>query len=192
MCGWGQYQWGAAVLLGCAVAAAVGASHYSSTTGGGGGHLHDPLESMRAFAAGGGVGLVYLWMLTRSVDTMGVDAGVGAASADTDGALAADVLVSVVSSGPARLLLLGLAGALGSHHVEAAAAVDPVSGVAHPAYGEAFAAVLGFFSYKAGVLVAGFSGTGVGGPGPVTPQHREGVLVPIPINDNRPRRVDFW
>ena len=51
---------GAAVLLGCAVTAAMGSAH-------GGDHL----ESMRAFAAGGGVGLVYLWMLTRSVDTMG-------------------------------------------------------------------------------------------------------------------------
>lgn len=163
VCGWGRYQWGAAVLMGCAVTAAVGASHYSSTATGG--HLHDSLETMRAYAAGGGVGLVYIWMLTRSVDTMGADAGAGAAGADS-------VLVSVVSSGPARLLLLGLTGALGLHHVEAAAAVDPVSGVAHPAYGEAFAAVLGFFSYKAGVLVAGFAGTGEDGPGPVTPQQR--------------------
>ena len=170
---------GAAVVLGCGVTAVLG---------------HHDYESIRAFASGGGVGLVYLYMLCCDVDGMASNA----TGADADKSIAAhtaDVLTSVVSSGPMRLLLLGLAGVIGSHHMEAAAAVDPVSGVAHPAYGEAFAAVLGFFSYKAGVLVAGFSGTDLGGgagPSDGRPQEGAGEMMPIPINDNRPRRVEPW
>lgn len=72
-----------------------------------------------------------------------------------------------------------------------------LSGVAHPAYGEALAAMLGFFSYKAGVLVAGFSGTDVGGPpsqSTTSSQSNNIVSIPvnsnIPVNDNYPRRVE--
>ena len=49
---------GAAVVLGCAVTAA------SSRNSG-------DFEALRAFAAGGGVGMTYLWMLTLSIDTLG-------------------------------------------------------------------------------------------------------------------------
>ena len=165
---------GVAVLAGCAVTAAVSKGPT------------DSLEDIRAFASGGGVGLVYLWMLTRSVDTMGPAGGAHKSGL----AMVADAVTSVVASGPMRLLLLGLVGAAGSQHM-AAANMDPVSGVGHPAYGEALAAVLGFFTYKAGVMVAGFAGTdvGLGGPGEGQTQAQ-----PVPVNDNHPRRVDapWW
>jgi len=164
---------GVAVVLGCAVTAAMGAR----------GGAHDSLESMRAFASGGSVGLVYLWMLMCSVDTVGVVGSERSAAAHVAAAVA-----GLAASSPVRLLLLGLVGAVGLEHLEAAATVDPVSGVAHPAYGEALAAMLGFFSYKAGVLVAGFAGTPVSGPS----EEPSGGSMQIPMNNNRPRRVEPW
>ena len=54
----------ASVVLGCGVTAALS-------------HGGDGLETMKAFASGGGVGLIYLYMLTRSVDTLGGGAAAG-------------------------------------------------------------------------------------------------------------------
>ena len=148
---------GAAVLLGCAVTAAVSRSSGSGD-----------LEAMRSFASGGGVALVYLWMLTRSVDVIG--GGVVKSQPDEEYSIfaaAADALVGAASSGPARLLLLGSAGAAFSRHV----------GVDAMHMGDALAALLGFLTYKAGVLVAGFSGTDV--------TLGEAAYAPVPVEQTR-------
>ena len=127
---------GAAVALGCLATASMSGGHGDS----------DHLELMRSFASGGGVGLIYLYMLTRSVDTIGP----GDAKKPFHEMLL-DAVTGVAASGPVRLLMLALMGTWGARYVEA-------TDVAHPHYGDFFAAVLGFFSYKAGVLIAGFSG----------------------------------
>jgi hypothetical protein len=127
---------GAAVALGCLATASMSGGHGDS----------NHLELMRSFASGGGVGLIYLYMLTRSVDTIGP----GDAKKPL-GETVLDAVTGVAASGPVRLLMLALMGTWGARYVEA-------TDVAHPHYGDFFAAVLGFFSYKAGVLIAGFSG----------------------------------
>jgi hypothetical protein len=54
-----------------------------------------------------------------------------------------------------------------------------------PDYGDALAAILGFFTYKTGVLVAGFSGTDVGG------SHVAGAAEPAYVRvEERRRTVD--
>ena len=163
---------GAAVLLGCGVTAAVSRG--------------SDLEAMRAFASGGGVGLVYLWMLTRNVDTLGYgvaeassgSGGAGGASAaegeDSSpldrhpGAALASVLLNVLargaSSSPVRIALLAWCGVAGARWLGLDDGIDAFGNPAAPHYGDALAAILGFFSYKAGVLVAGFSGTDVMSP----------------------------
>jgi len=160
---------GAAVVLGCAVTAA------SSRNSG-------DFEALRAFAAGGGVGMTYLWMLTLSIDTLGGGSAPPPGPGDADrespapslGRLFLNAVLGAASSGPVRLLLLGAAGAFGSDHI-AKDAID-----AHVHYGDALAAVLGFFTYKAGVLVAGFSGADWGN-GPPEP-----ALAPIPVDPSGP------
>ena len=163
---------GAAVLLGCGVTAAMSRG--------------SDLEAMRAFASGGGVGLVYLWMLTRNVDTLGYgvaeassgSGGAGGASAaegeDSSpldrhpGAALASVLLNVLargaSSSPVRIALLAYCGVAGARWFGLDDGIDAFGNPAAPHYGDALAAILGFFSYKAGVLVAGFSGTDVMSP----------------------------
>ena len=95
-------------------------------------------------------------------------------SAPSLGRLFLNAVLGAASSGPVRLLLLGAAGAFGSDHM-AKDAID-----AHVHYGDALAAVLGFFTYKAGVLVAGFSGADWGN-GPPEP-----ALAPIPVDPSGP------
>ena len=163
---------GVAVLLGCGVTAAMSRG--------------SDLEAMRAFASGGGVGLVYLWMLTRNVDTLGYgvaeassgSGGAGGASAaegeDSSpldrhpGAALASVLLNVLargaSSSPVRIALLAWCGVAGARWLGLDDGIDAFGNPAAPHYGDALAAILGFFSYKAGVLVAGFSGTDVMSP----------------------------
>ena len=163
---------GAAVLLGCGVTAAMSRG--------------SDLEAMRAFASGGGVGLVYLWMLTRNVDALGYgvaeassgSGGAGGASAaegeDSSpldrhpGAALASVLLNVLvrgaSSSPVRIALLAWCGVAGARWLGLDDGIDAFGNPAAPHYGDALAAILGFFSYKAGVLVAGFSGTDVMSP----------------------------
>ena len=170
---------GAAVVLGCGVTAAM-------SRGSG-------LEAMRAFACGGGVGLVYLWMLTRNVDALGYGvaesafAAGGASSASVlegasggarasvsserhPGSAFASALLNAVargaSSSPARIALLAWCGVCGAHWLGLDDGVDALGNPAAPHYGDALAAILGFFSYKAGVLVAGFAGTDVMRPAP--------------------------
>ena len=162
---------GVAVLLGCGVTAAMSRG--------------SDLEAMRAFASGGGVGLVYLWMLTRNVDALGYgvaeassSGGAGGASAaegeDSSpldrhpGAALASVLLNVLargaSSSPVRIALLAWCGVAGARWLGLDDGIDAFGNPAAPHYGDALAAILGFFSYKAGVLVAGFSGTDVMSP----------------------------
>ena len=170
---------GAAVVLGCGVTAAM-------SRGSG-------LEAMRAFACGGGVGLVYLWMLTRNVDALGYGvaesafAAGGASSASVlegasggarasvsserhPGSAFASALLNAVargaSSSPARIALLAWCGVCGARWLGLDDGVDALGNPAAPHYGDALAAILGFFSYKAGVLVAGFAGTDVMRPAP--------------------------
>ena len=170
---------GAAVVLGCGVTAAM-------SRGSG-------LEAMRAFACGGGVGLVYLWMLTRNVDALGygvaesASAAGGASSASVlegasggarasvsserhPGSAFASALLNAVargaSSSPARIALLAWCGVCGARWLGLDDGVDALGNPAAPHYGDALAAILGFFSYKAGVLVAGFAGTDVMRPAP--------------------------
>ena len=170
---------GAAVVLGCGVTAAM-------SRGSG-------LEAMRAFACGGGVGLVYLWMLTRNVDALGYGvaesafAAGGASSASVlegasggarasvsserhPGSAFASALLNAVargaSSSPARIALLAWCGVCGARWLGLDDGVDALGNPAAPHYGDALAAILGFFSYKAGVLVAGFAGTDVMHPAP--------------------------
>ena len=164
---------GAAVVLGCGVTAAMSRG--------------SDLEAMRAFASGGGVGLVYLWMLTRNVDALGYGvaeaaaagpAGAsGAGSAETErereahpaSALASaflNVVARGASSSPVRIALLAWCGVCGARWLGLDDGVDALGNPAAPHYGDALAAILGFFSYKAGVLVAGFSGTDVMRPAP--------------------------
>ena len=164
---------GAAVVLGCGVTAAMSRG--------------SDLEAMRAFASGGGVGLVYLWMLTRNVDALGYGvaeaaaagpAGAsGAGSAETErereahpaSALASaflNVVARGASSSPVRIALLAWCGVCGARWLGLDDGVDAFGNPAAPHYGDALAAILGFFSYKAGVLVAGFSGTDVMRPAP--------------------------
>jgi hypothetical protein len=158
---------GASVVLGCGVTAALS-------------HGGDGLETMKAFASGGGVGLIYLYMLTRSVDTLGGGAAAGnGGEARPVAAVALDAVTSFASSGPMRLLLLGLVGAAAAHHVDAAQAIDATG--QHTAYGEALAAVLGFFTYKAGVLVAGFSGLNTPPPSPGVDASNNISARPVPI-----------
>ena len=162
---------GAAVVLGCGVTAAMSRG--------------SDLEAMRAFASGGGVGLVYLWMLTRNVDALGYGvaeaaaagpAGAsGAGSAETErereahpaSALASaflNVVARGASSSPVRIALLAWCGVCGARWLGLDDGIDAFGNPAAPHYGDALAAILGFFSYKAGVLVAGFSGTDVMSP----------------------------
>ena len=153
---------GAAVVAGCAVTAAMN------------GGSNDGGEAMRSFASGGGVGLVYLWMLTRNVDALGGNVVVQATeNSDTSnnspsilrmlGTLG-NVLLSGASSSPVRIALVATAGAAGARCL---GLDDGLSSFGHQAnYGDALCAILGFFSYKAGVLVAGFSGTDVMHPTP--------------------------
>ena len=163
---------GVAVLLGCGVTAAMSRG--------------SDLEAMRAFASGGGVGLVYLWMLTRNVDTLGygvaeASSGSGGAGGESaaegedsspldrhPGAALASVLLNVLargaSSSPVRIALLAWCGVAGARWLGLDDGIDAFGNPAAPHYGDALAAILGFFSYKAGVLVAGFSGTDVMSP----------------------------
>jgi hypothetical protein len=158
---------GAAVVLGCGVTAAMSRG--------------SDLEAMRAFASGGGVGLVYLWMLTRNVDALGagVDVQKGGERTEKDGIGSDDkgaslallnvflnVLVRGASSSPVRIALLAYCGVAGARFLGLDDGIDAFGNPAAPHYGDALAAVLGFFSYKAGVLVAGFSGTDIMNPAP--------------------------
>ena len=129
----------------------------------------DGHEAITAFASGGALGLVYLWMLTRNVDALGGDV-VSKTDGDGDGqqglrmlATLGNVLLRGASCGPVRLALLATAGATGARALGLEDATATVAGYTAqaPHYGDALCAVLGFFSYKAGVLVAGFSGTDV-------------------------------
>ena len=158
---------GAAVVLGCGVTAAMSRG--------------SDLEAMRAFASGGGVGLVYLWMLTFNVDALGAGVDVhkggdrtgkdGTGSDDKKASLAflnvcLNVLVRGASSSPVRIALLAWCGVAGARFLGLDDGIDAFGNPAAPHYGDALAAVLGFFSYKAGVLVAGFSGTDIMNPAP--------------------------
>jgi hypothetical protein len=86
-------------------------------------------------------------------------------------------MTGVAASGPVRLLMLALMGTWGARYVEA-------TDVAHPHYGDFFAAVLGFFSYKAGVLIAGFSGVDF------SAGDSDVAVQPVPVRIvEQPRRV---
>ena len=156
---------GAAVVLGCGVTAAMSRG--------------SDLEAMRAFASGGGVGLVYLWMLTRNVDALGYGVDVARerereedqAGSDDGRSFALlnvflNVLLRGASSSPVRIALLAWCGVAGARFLGLDDGIDAFGNPAAPHYGDALAAVLGFFSYKAGVLVAGFSGTDIMNPAP--------------------------
>lgn len=149
---------GVAIAVGCAVTAVIN-----------GIDNRDGHEAITAFASGGALGLVYLWMLTRNVDALGGDV-VSKTDGDGDGqqglrmlATLGNVLLRGASCGPVRLALLATAGATGARALGLEDATATVAGYTAqaPHYGDALCAVLGFFSYKAGVLVAGFSGTDV-------------------------------
>ena len=162
------------MLTATGVAVALGCLATASLSGDGAEHGADHLELMRSFASGGGVGLVYLYMLTRSVDTIGPGD-----SAKPFGLMLLDAMTGIASSGPVRLLLLALMGTWGARYVEASTGVG-----GHPHYGDFFAAVIGFFSYKAGVLVAGFSGVDF------TAIDADVVVEPVPVRIvEQPRRV---
>ena len=162
------------MLTATGVAVALGCLATASLSGDGAEHGADHLELMRSFASGGGVGLVYLYMLTRSVDTIGPGD-----SAKPFGLMLLDAMTGIASSGPVRLLMLALMGTWGARYVEASTGVG-----GHPHYGDFFAAVIGFFSYKAGVLVAGFSGVDF------TAMDADVVVEPVPVRiAEQPRRV---
>mmetsp|Transcript_1758 Transcript_1758/g.7307 ORF Transcript_1758/g.7307 Transcript_1758/m.7307 type:complete len:450 (+) Transcript_1758:198-1547(+) len=162
------------MLTATGVAVALGCLATASLSGDGAEHGADHLELMRSFASGGGVGLVYLYMLTRSVDTIGPGD-----SAKPFGLMLLDAMMGIASSGPVRLLMLALMGTWGARYVEATTGVG-----GHPHYGDFFAAVIGFFSYKAGVLVAGFSGVDF------TAMDADVVVEPVPVRvAEQPRRV---
>jgi len=161
------------MLTATGVAVALGCLATASLSDAGASHGADHLELMRAFASGGAVGLVYLYMLTRSVDTIGPGD-----AAKPFGAMVLDAMTGIASSGPVRLLMLALMGTWGARYVEA-------TDVAHPHYGDFFAAVIGFFSYKAGVLVAGFSGVDF-----TAIDADVATLEPVPVRiAEQPRRV---
>ena len=76
--------------------------------------------------------------------------------------------------------MLALMGTWGARYVEASTGVG-----GHPHYGDFFAAVIGFFSYKAGVLVAGFSGVDF-----TAIDADVATLEPVPVRiAEQPRRV---
>jgi hypothetical protein len=77
-----------------------------------------------------------------------------------------NVLVRGASSSPVRIALLAYCGVAGARFLGLDDGIDAFGNPAAPHYGDALAAVLGFFSYKAGVLVAGFSGTDIMNPAP--------------------------
>ena len=75
-----------------------------------------------------------------------------------------NVLARGASSSPVRIALLAWCGVAGARWLGLDDGIDAFGNPAAPHYGDALAAILGFFSYKAGVLVAGFSGTDVMSP----------------------------
>lgn len=103
-------------------------------------------EAARAFAAGGGVGLLYLWLLTRSVDALPAPALPGMEPRP----VIAEMLQGVASGSPVRLAVIGLLGAAGAKHLDVTS-----TGFDQADTSLAVAAVLGFFTYKIGVFAAG-------------------------------------
>lgn len=126
-------------------------------------------EAARAFSCGGGVGLLYLWLLTRSVDAIPAPTQPGTEPRP----VIAEMLQGVASGSLVRLALIGLMGAAGAKHLDVASA-----GFDQPDNSLAVAAVLGFFTYKIGVFAAGLIPALLSDP--VQPQ-----AIPVKISEDR-------